>query len=97
MKNLIFECTAVSALESIGSEKAIEPLINTLTTDNESDVRRRAVNALGSIGNEKAIEPLINTLTTDKESNVRRSAADCAWKYRKREGNRTAFKDTHYG
>ncbi|MBM3334025.1 HEAT repeat domain-containing protein, partial [Candidatus Sumerlaeota bacterium] len=66
---------AAEALGSIGSEKAISPLINALTTDKESDVRGRAAEALGSIGSEKAISPLINALTTDKESYVRWRAA----------------------
>ena len=66
---------AAYALESIGSEKAVEPLLNALTTDKKSDVRGRAAYALGSIGSEKAVESLLNALTTDKKSDVRESAA----------------------
>ena len=67
--------SAADALGSLGSEKAIEPLIEALTTDTESDVRWRAADALGSIGSEKAIEPLIQALTTAKDSDVRWRAA----------------------
>ena len=68
--------SAAEALGSIGSKKAIEPLINVLTTDKGSKVRESAAEALGSIGSKKAIEPLINVLTTDKGSKVRESAAE---------------------
>ncbi|MGB2805070.1 MAG: HEAT repeat domain-containing protein [Candidatus Zixiibacteriota bacterium] len=67
--------SAAYALGSIGSEKAIEPLIEALTKDKESYVRGRAADALGSIGSEKAIAPLIEALVTDEGSSVRLRAA----------------------
>ena len=75
-KDSYVRLSAVDALGRIGSEKAIEPLINALNTDTDSDVRLSAADALGSIGSEKAIELLINALSTDTDSYVRLSAAD---------------------
>jgi HEAT repeat protein len=67
--------SAAEALGSIGSKKAIETLINVLTTDKDSKVRESAAFALGGIGSEKAVESLINVLSTDKDSDVRSSTA----------------------
>jgi HEAT repeat protein/energy-coupling factor transporter ATP-binding protein EcfA2 len=66
---------AASALGDIKSERAIEPLIKALATDEDSGVRWGAASALGDIKSEKAIEPLIKALTTDKEIVVRWGAA----------------------
>jgi len=66
---------AAIALGKIVSEKPIEPLINTLNRDKDSEVRSAAAFALGKAGSEKAIEPLINTLNRDKDSEVRSAAA----------------------
>jgi HEAT repeat protein len=63
------------ALGGVGSEKAVDPLINALTTAKESVVRMRAASALGGIGSEKAVEPLIAALSSDKDSGVRMRAA----------------------
>jgi HEAT repeat protein/energy-coupling factor transporter ATP-binding protein EcfA2 len=68
--------SAAYALGVLGSEKAVDPLITTLSTDKESDVRGRAADALGGIRSEKAVEPLVTALTTAKESDVRGRAAD---------------------
>jgi len=66
---------AAEALGSIGSEKAIEPLLKAMATDKDSSVRGSAAYALGSIGSEKAIEPLLKAMATDKDSSVRWRAA----------------------
>ena len=66
---------AAEVLGSIGSEKAVGPLIQVLTTAKENYVRERAADALGNIGSEKAVDPLIQALTTAKENYVRESAA----------------------
>jgi HEAT repeat protein len=68
--------SAASALGSLRSEKAVEPLITALSKDKESAVRWSAANALGVLGSEKAVEPLITALSKDKESAVRWIAAD---------------------
>jgi HEAT repeat protein len=68
---------AADALAKLGSEKAINPLINSLTNDKATDVQERAAIALGVLGSEKAVEPLIKVLTTDvhKENNLRWTVA----------------------
>jgi hypothetical protein len=82
--------SAASALGSIGSEKAVEPLITALSTDKESGVRWSAAFALGSIGSEKAVEPLITALSTDNEFPVS-FYANLA-----REGCRTSYNCSFY-
>jgi HEAT repeat protein len=52
---------------TVGSEKAVEPLIKALNDENNI-VRRRAAKALGTIGSEKAVEPLIKVLTGEDQS-----------------------------
>ncbi len=66
---------AAYALGGIGSEQAIDPLLNALTTDTDSSVRGSAAYALGRIGSEQAIDPLLNALTTAKDRYVRGIAA----------------------
>jgi HEAT repeat protein len=68
--------SAADVLGSIGSEKAIEPLINALSSDADGYARGRVALALGSIGGEKALDPLIFALSSDTDSHVRRRAAD---------------------
>jgi hypothetical protein len=68
--------SAAYALGRIGSERAIEPLLNLLSSDKDSDVRWGAANALGVIGSEGAIDPLLNILSSDKDSDVRWGAAN---------------------
>lgn len=53
------------------SEKSIELLINTLTTDKESYSREIASLILGFSKTEKAIEPLIKALVNDEDERVR--------------------------
>ena len=77
----------------MGSEKAVEPLINALTTDKESKVRKSAAKALGEMGSERAVEPLINVFTTAKESDVRWSIAEALEKISKKTGKRIVLKD----
>ncbi|NEP26999.1 HEAT repeat domain-containing protein, partial [Moorena sp. SIO3I6] len=64
---------AASALEKIGTEATIDPLIK-LLDDDSSDVRESAADALVEIGT-ATIDPLIKLLDDDS-SDVRRSAAD---------------------
>nr|CBH36822.1 hypothetical protein containing NACHT domain and HEAT-like repeats [uncultured archaeon] len=74
-KESFVRLSATFALGRIGSEKAVEPLITALTSDEDSYVRGSAADALGRIGSEKAVEPLISALSLDKERDVRASAA----------------------
>ena len=69
---------AADALGSIGSERAVEPLLARL--EDNSSVRSAAANALGSIGSERAVEPLLARLE-DINSSVRRRRS-CAGQYR---------------
>ncbi|MDD4651625.1 MAG: HEAT repeat domain-containing protein, partial [Methanothrix sp.] len=62
------------ALGSIGSERAVEPLISRLD-DSDEDVRRAVIDALGSIGSERSLAPLISRLD-DSDEDVRRAAVD---------------------
>ncbi len=65
---------AADALGRIGSERAVEPLVNALTKDKY--IRWSTADALGRIGSEKAVNPLIKILTTHKSRDVRGWAAD---------------------
>ena len=72
-KSIYAVSIAATALGIIGSEKAVEPLIEALS-DYASDARGSAATALGIIGSEKAVEPLIRALN-DAANDVRGSAA----------------------
>jgi HEAT repeat protein/energy-coupling factor transporter ATP-binding protein EcfA2 len=61
---------AVEGLIEIGSEKAIEPLIEVIITSEEEMLKHSAAQALANIGREKAIEPLIKILTTSRNKDV---------------------------
>ncbi|KYK35213.1 MAG: HEAT repeat domain-containing protein [Theionarchaea archaeon] len=65
---------AAIALGKIGSEEAVEPLIEAFTIDEERSVRERAADALGKIGSEKAVEFLIKALSISESSFVRLNA-----------------------
>ena len=67
---------AAKALGRIKSERAIDPLIEALTTDVDWNVRENVADALGRIKSERAVDPLIEALTTDADSDVRGWAAD---------------------
>ncbi len=62
---------AALGLSSIGN-RAVEPLIATLQTD-DAQIRQRAVVALGEIGDRRATEPLV-TLLGDEDKAVRSAA-----------------------
>lgn len=64
---------AAAALGEIGDARAVEPLVNAITTDPERDVRWHAVDSLGKIGDVRAIGPLTQSLK-DKDSFVREAA-----------------------
>ena len=53
---------ACIALGNMGTEEAVEPLINALIEDSDPIVKTYAALALGQIGDERAVEPLINML-----------------------------------
>ena len=65
---------AAEALEKIGDNRAVEPLIQALQ-DRDSYVRLRTVLALGALKEGKAVEPIIQVLKGDEEVNVRAGAA----------------------
>jgi tetratricopeptide (TPR) repeat protein len=65
---------AARALGQIGDERAVEPLVQALGEDEETNVRRAAAEALGQIGDERAVEPLMWALSEGLEE-VRQSAA----------------------
>ena len=70
--------SAASALGKIGSERAVDALINALNAQ-DSDVCRRSADVLGDIGSERAVDALINALN-DKDYEVRRSVASALGK-----------------
>ncbi|MGB9937383.1 MAG: HEAT repeat domain-containing protein [Methanobacterium sp.] len=72
---------AAEALGLLLDKRAVEPLIYSLTYDNDEDVRWKSAWALGNIGDKKAIEPLIYALQ-DERWPVRRFAASALGKMR---------------
>lgn len=54
---------AACDLGSIGDARAVEPLINAITTDPDRDVRWHAVDALGKIGDVSALKALTQALS----------------------------------
>jgi HEAT repeat protein len=52
----------IEALGAIGSPRSVEPLIHTLMTDENHEVRWVAAVALGEIGDKRAIPPLLASL-----------------------------------
>jgi HEAT repeat protein len=65
---------AIEALSEIKSQQSIDPLINTLTNDEDHEVRWVAALALGEIGDKRAVPFLISSLT-DKDRYVRYGSA----------------------
>ncbi|UCH71982.1 MAG: HEAT repeat domain-containing protein, partial [Thermoplasmatales archaeon] len=63
----------IYALDKIGGQEAIEPLIKGLN-DPHWEVRSDAATALGKIGDERAVVPLLETLK-DENKFVRKSVA----------------------
>jgi HEAT repeat protein len=65
-----------SALGTIGSPEAVDPLIRTLKEDSDYEVRDGAVQALGKIGDQRAIPHLIDVLMDKRgQDSLPRSAA----------------------
>ncbi|AKB24485.1 putative lyase [Methanosarcina sp. MTP4] len=54
-----------------GGEKAVEPLIQVLNSDESESARTAAAGSLGSIGGDRAFEVLVNALETDESESVR--------------------------
>ncbi len=95
-----YDIRVVEALGEIGSNKAIEPLIQFFRDQSyfERSVRKDVVRILGKIGSDKAIEILIQALK-DEHYEIRYEAAEALGKI----GNDRAFeplcksfKDNHY-
>jgi len=68
-------CGAITALGSLGSRKAVGPLVDTLR-DADPVVRRSAADALGLLGDTLAIEPLTALYRHDEDADVREGAAE---------------------
>lgn len=77
---------AVTSLESIGSKRAVEPLIRKLR-DRSSDVRASAASALGKLGDARALEPL-QRLAGRKGSAEAVFAAEAIARIQKREARK---------
>jgi HEAT repeat protein len=65
----------VQLLADIRSQKAVEPLIATLSSDPSHRVRSAAVIALGRIGDKRALEPLM-AAANDPDTEVRKSVGE---------------------
>ena len=65
---------AIEALSEIKSPRSVDPLIHTLTTDEDHEVRWVAALALGEIGDKNAIPSLLTSLQ-DKDRYVRYGSA----------------------
>ena len=88
---------AADALENLGNEKVIQPLISALQ-DSDYHVRIIAALALGKIGNEQAIQFLISALQ-DSDYGVRGHAAEALGKIGNEKAIQpliTAFQDSDY-
>ena len=72
-KESIIRRTAAAALERIGDERAVEPLVVVLQNDRDATARQYAAEALGHIGDPRAAEPLKAALN-DPEEEVREAA-----------------------
>ena len=66
--------SAAKMLGNVGDERAVDPLIQTLS-DDIPDVRQAAAEALGRLGDKRAVDPLIEALSDDAPA-VRKSAAE---------------------
>ncbi len=72
-ENSNFRVSAAKALGEIGSEKAVDALLQALQAEN-SAIRGTAAKALGDIGSEKAVDALLQALQ-DENSPIRSEAA----------------------
>ena len=75
---------AACDLGSIGDARAVEPLINAITTDPNSDVRYHAVSALGKIRDVSAVKSLTQALS-HQDSSVQEAAKKALEKIKARE------------
>jgi HEAT repeat protein len=66
----LVQVNVVLALEHIGSQKAIRPLMTLLATTNFTTLRYLAIQALGVLG-DPAAAPLIRTFSDDPDQHVR--------------------------
>ncbi len=92
---------AIDALGQIGDERAIEPLLKALESEDKW-VRRAAARALEKMENEQVIQPLMNHLLQEDEEDaeVRRSAAKALARMQPEEAIEhlaKALKDTSLG
>jgi len=69
--NIMIKNAALEALGTIGDERSIDPIIESLK---DETAKVSAAKALGEIGNSKPVQDLINLLK-DKDSDVRSAAA----------------------
>jgi len=74
--------SAAEALGTIGSERAVDPLIKSLTEDKLREVRKTVAEALGLIKSERAVDPLLKALTEEEAVDVRWSVAEALGKIR---------------
>lgn len=64
------------SLGLVGDQRAIDPLIQVLKSDQNEDVRMNAAESLGRIGDSRAIDPLKMSLKSDKSKYVRANAVE---------------------
>ena len=69
LRDPVLQDTAISILSTLKDKQAVE-ILNSLLTQGDSSVRKRATDALAKIGSEKAAEALIQALQ-DKDASVR--------------------------
>ena len=66
---------AAELLGELGDERALAPLLESLSLDAEGGVRAAAAAALGELRDERAVAPLLESLSLDAEGGVRAAAA----------------------
>ena len=66
-------------LGEIGDTRAVEPLVNALNQDNNTDVKDWVAKALGEIGDERAVEPLIQILDNAQPATRRNAVSALGW------------------
>jgi HEAT repeat protein len=79
--NLLWE--AAKALSSLGSKRAVNPLITALLKAPSAERRAAAAYALGHLQDKRAIDPLLKVLnTTEEEARVRGHVAEALAKFK---------------
>ncbi|MBS1955021.1 MAG: virulence factor [Cyanobacteria bacterium SZAS-4] len=66
----------LKAVQDMGTDEAVLPLLITALNDDHHQVRRLAAAALGASGNSAAVEPLCQALLNDTSVGVKRTAGD---------------------